>query len=98
MIVFVVDLWFRRGHVVAGPKELKVVHAWFAYKKAEGFRAEQIQSVASDIGATAGHVAYYDLKLQMRDGKEVILAKHLSSKPEAEWLAQQMTAALKRAV
>jgi hypothetical protein len=96
MIMFVADLWFRRGHIVAGPKELKVVRAWFAFKQAEGFRTEQIQSIASDIGANAGHVAYYDLKLQTRDGKEVVLAKHLSSKPEADWLAQQITAALKK--
>ena len=47
------------------------------------------------FGATAGHTAYYDLKIRTRDGREVTAAKNLGSKPEADWLVQQMAAAVK---
>jgi len=36
------------------------------------------------------------LKVRARDGKELMLAKNLDSKPEADWLVRQMIAALKR--
>ena len=98
MMGFVADLWFRRGHVVVNRQGLKVLRAWFAIKKSESFKSDRIQSIAADVGATAGHVAYYDLKLQTRDGNEVILAKHLAGKPEAEWLAREMRAALQREI
>ena len=49
----------------------------------------------ADVGATAGHTVYYDLKVSARDGREFTLAKNLNNKPEADWLARQLTAAAK---
>ena len=44
---------------------------------------------------SAGHTAYYDLKIRTRDGRDFTAAKNLGSKPEADWLVQQMAAAVK---
>jgi hypothetical protein len=81
---------------VVNVEGVKVLRAWFAFKQEQKFPAKEIQNIASDVGATAGHAAYYDLKVQTRDGKEFILAKNLDNKPEADWLVRQMTATLKR--
>jgi hypothetical protein len=69
--------------------------AWFAFKKEQRLPTIEINSIATDVGANAGHAAYHDLKIHARSGKEFLLAKNLNSKPEADWLVQQMIAALK---
>ena len=94
MLAFVFDLWFRRSRVAVNPKGVTFERAWFAYKKEQRLSAGEIKSIATDIGATVGHTAYHDLKIHARDGKEFLLAKNLNSKPEADWLARQMTAAM----
>ena len=96
MAAFVLDLWFRRSHVVVNPQGVKVQRSWFAFKKEQFFPATKIKKIASDIGATAGHAVYYDLKVHGSDGKEFILAKNLNNKPESDWLVRQMIAALQR--
>ena len=96
MAGFVVDLWFRRSRVTVNSKGVAVQRAWFAFKKEQRFRPGDIGSIFTEIGATVGHAAFHDLKIQTRDGKEFSLAKHLNNKPEADWLVQQMTEALMR--
>ena len=95
MTAFVFDLWFRRSRVVVNPKGLTVQRAWFAFQQEQCLKTSEIKSIASDVGATAGHAVYHDLKAQARDGKEFLLAKNVDSKPEADWLVQRMIAALK---
>jgi hypothetical protein len=96
MIVFVFDLWFRRSRVAVNPQGVTVQRAWFVLKKEQRLKTSEIKSIASDVGATAGHAAYFDLKINACDGKEFTLAKNLNSKPEADWLVREMIAALKR--
>jgi hypothetical protein len=94
--VFVFDLWFRRSRVAVNPQGVTVQRAWFVLKKEQRLKTSEIKSIASDVGATAGHAAYFDLKINACDGKEFTLAKNLNSKPEADWLVREMIAALKR--
>jgi hypothetical protein len=96
MTAFVLDLWFRRSRVAVNPESVTVQRAWLAFKKEQRLPAGEIASVTSEVGATAGHAVYHDLKARARDGRELLLAKNLNSKPEADWLARQMMAALKR--
>ena len=96
MSAFVFDLWFRRSRVAVNPEGVTVQRAWLAFKKEQCLPASEIASVISEVGATAGHAVYHDLKAHARDGRELLLAKNLNSKPEADWLVRQMMAALKR--
>jgi hypothetical protein len=96
MSVFVFDLWFRRSRVAVNSEVVTVQRAWFAFKKEQRLPTSEIKSIVSDVGATAGHAAYYDLKVHARDGKECLIAKNLNSKPEADWLVRQMIAEMKR--
>ena len=96
MAAFVFDLWFRRSRVAVNSKGVTVERAWFSFRNEQRLQAGEIKSIACDVGATAGHAVYHDLKIHRRDGKDFILAKHLNSKPEADWLVRQMVEALKQ--
>ena len=63
MIAFVFDLWFRRSRVTVNPDGVTVQRAWLAFKKEHRFAIGEIKNIASDVGATAGHAAYHDLKV-----------------------------------
>jgi hypothetical protein len=95
MAAFVFDLWFRRSRVVIEKGEIKIETAWFDFKKQSSLKISDVASFTADVGANAGHSAYYDLKVGARDGREFTLAKNLNNKPEADWLARQLTAAAK---
>ena len=95
MAAFAFDLWFRRSRVVATPAQVQIETAWLGIKKQRALRVSEVTKITTDVGATAGHTAYYDLKLRTRDGQEFTAAKNLGSKPEADWLAQQMASAVK---
>jgi len=98
MGIFLFDLWFRRTRVGVTPAQLHIVTAWLTLKKEVIIPVGEVASLKADIGATAGHAAYYDLRLKTRKGRELVLAKHLSHKPEADWLIRQMVGVLKRGV
>ncbi|HUA64991.1 MAG TPA: hypothetical protein VME24_04030 [Alphaproteobacteria bacterium] len=93
MLFYVFDLWFRRSRVVVSAGIVTIETSWPGYKKEISVKSADIAEFAAETGMTVGHAAYYDLKLRARDGKEWILAKNLNHKPEAEWLARQLTAA-----
>ncbi|MGA3266658.1 MAG: hypothetical protein ABSE16_07540 [Verrucomicrobiota bacterium] len=90
------DLWFRRSRVSIAAGEIKIETAWLVFKRQASLKISDAANFLAELGATAGHSAYLDLKLRMRDGREFTLAKHLSAKPEADWLVREMTAAAKR--
>jgi hypothetical protein len=96
MAAFVFDLWFHRSRVIIAGDEVKSETAWLNFKKARAFKISDIANITSDIGATAGHAAYHDLKIRTRAGKEFTLAKNLNNQPEANWLVRQMVAAMKK--
>ena len=96
MSIFLADLWLRRSWVRVTPAQVTLRTSWLTYKKETVLAAADVASLKADLGAMAGHATYYDLKLRLRDGREIIAAKHLSHKPEADWLLRQIAAALKR--
>jgi hypothetical protein len=98
MAAFVFDLWFRRSRVVVNSESVTVQKAWLAFKKEQTFPASEIKNITCEVGATAGHAAYHDLKIQTRAGRQITAASNLASKPEADWLVQQMIAALKKSL
>jgi hypothetical protein len=95
MLLFVLDLWFRRNRTVISGDTIKIETAWPVFKAEKTVKISDTANFLAEVGATVGYSAYYDLKLQARDGKELMLAKNLGHKPEADWLARQMTIAAK---
>ncbi len=96
MAAFVFDLWFRRSRVIVNSESVTMQKAWLAFKKEQRLQTGEIKTITSEVGATAGHAAYHDLKIQTRAGRQITAASNLASKPEADWLVQQMIATLKK--
>ncbi len=92
MLYFVLDLWFRRSQVKISGDTIKIHTGWHAFKKEDSLKVSEAANFFAEFGTPVGHLTYYDLKLRTRDGKELLLAKNLGHKPEADWLARQMTA------
>ncbi len=96
MTVFAVDLWFRRSRVVVTPEQWTIETSWLGLKKRRTLEPSGVTNIAAEVGATAGHSAYYDLKIRTRDRRDCTAAKYLGSKPEADWLVREMAGALGR--
>lgn len=97
MLYFVGDLWLRRSHIAIADDAIKIETAWASFRQHHSLKISEAAGFFAEAGTPVGHSTYYDLKLRMRDGKEWLLAKNLGHKPEADWLARQMTAAAKSA-
>lgn len=95
MAAFAFDLWFRRSRVMATPVQVQIETAWLGFKKQQTVKVSEVAGIVTDVGASAGHTAYYDLKIRTRDGRDFTAAKSLGSKPEADWLVRQIAAAVK---
>jgi len=93
MLSFVFDLWFRHNQVRISAAGIRIETGWLSFKKDTVMKLSEGLNFFTEIGAPVGHQTYYDLKLRARDGNELLLAKNLGHKPEAEWLAQQMNQA-----
>lgn len=95
MLYFIGDLWFRRSHVRISGENIRIETGWLSFKQNTSIKKSDAVNFSAESGAMVGHSAYYDLKLKTRDGKEWVLARNLGHKPEADWLARQMTVAAK---
>jgi hypothetical protein len=93
MLSFVLDLWLRSSRTVISGETIKMETSWSGFKTENSIKVSDAVNFLAEAGATVGYTTYYDLKLQARDGKELTLAKNLGHKPEADWLARQMTIA-----
>ncbi len=75
MTAFAFDLWFRRSRVVVTPAQVTVQTAWLVLKKERQIAASDIIGFRAQPGATAGHQAYYDLKIRVRGAQDFATSK-----------------------
>jgi hypothetical protein len=93
--IFAFNLWFHRSRVIVSPERVTIQSSWLGVKKQRILAASAATNFETYDGSQMGHQVYYDLKLKTRAGHEFTAATYISDKPEADWLARQMTAALK---
>jgi hypothetical protein len=93
--VFAFNLWFLRRRVVVTPQEVTIQTSWLIIKKEHKLAAADITGISAPQGMTVGHSAYYDLKV--RTGRDFTAASSIADKPEADWLVQQMSDAIRKA-
>jgi hypothetical protein len=92
--VFAFNLWFLHRRVVVTPQQVTIQTSWLIIKKEHKLAAADITGISAQPGMTVGHSAYYDLKV--RTGRDFTAASSIADKPEADWLVQQMLAAIKK--
>ncbi len=75
---------------------MRAVNRWLLFTRARNFDAADVERIETKVGMTSGNQAYQDLQVVTRAGKKFTVAGSLASKPEADWLIQEMTKALGR--
>jgi len=90
------NLWLKSSRVTIDSSGVRAVNRWFIFSRARNFSAGDIGGVETKIGMTSGNQAFYCLQLALRAGKNTTVASGIASKPEADWLVQEMTKALGR--
>ena len=75
LAVVAFNLWFLRSRVVVTPGQVTVQKLWLGIKKERKFMAADIAAFAAQSGATAGHQAYYDLKIKLSTGDDLASRK-----------------------
>jgi hypothetical protein len=93
--VFAFNLWFLHRRVVVTPQQVTIQTSWLIIKKEHKLAAADITGISAPQGMTVGHSAYYDLKV--RTGRDFTAASSIADKPEADWLVQQMSDAIRKA-
>jgi len=90
------NLWFKASRVTVDSTGIRAVNRWLLFTRAHHFAALDIDRMETKVGMTCGNQAYLDLKVVTRAGKACTVASGLASKPEADWLVQEMAKALGR--
>jgi hypothetical protein len=94
--IFAFNLLFLRRRVVVTPEQATVQTSWLMFKKERKLAAAGITGFSAQPGMTVGHSAYYDLKIHAGDPQGITAAGNIPDKPEADWLVQQMSAAIRK--
>jgi len=90
------NLWFKSSRVTVDSAGLCAVNRWLLFTRTKIFDAGEVERLETKVGMTSGNQAYQDLQVVTRSGKKFTVAGGLASKPEADWLVQEMIKALGR--
>jgi hypothetical protein len=93
-VVLVFAMWFGSCRLVVGAHGIHVRKRWLLFQSHQKFIREEIKDIVLHIGMTSGTRAYYDLRVLTVFGRGRTIATSIADKREAEWLAQEMKAAL----
>lgn len=92
------NVWFKSSRVTVDSTGVRAVNRWLLFTRARNFDAAEVERLETKIGMTSGNQAYQDLQIVTHAGKKITVAGGLASKPEADWLVQEMSCALGRRV
>ena len=90
------NLWFKSSRVTVDATGIRAVNRWLLFTRTRNFAVAEVERLETKVGMTSGNQAYQDLQIVTRAGKKSTVAGGLASKPEADWLAQEMIKALGR--
>ena len=65
--LFAFNLWFLHSRVVVTPEQVTIQKSWLGIKTERKLAAADITGISTHQGMTAGHAAYYDLKIRIGD-------------------------------
>jgi len=82
--------------VLVNPAGVAVTSTVLGFSVKKAIPVQEIASIKTKVGVTAGTTVYHDIKIQCRNGKEICVGRDIKDEMEAEWLAAEMTKALAR--
>jgi hypothetical protein len=98
VVVFLgcLSLWLKETRVTINSKGVHAAQRWVFFDRKHSFDAGDIARFDSKIGMRSGQQVYYDIQLITRAERKITVATGITSKPETNWLVQEMTKALGR--
>ena len=96
LIYAAVYSWTHATRVEVTPEAVTVTQSTLGISRCRTIAASEIAEIKTKIGMTSGTNVYHDLKLVLRDESEIVAGSTIKDAREAEWLAAEMTKALKR--
>jgi hypothetical protein len=94
LLLAVLGVWTLTTRVTVEPGALTVRSGCFGVGRARTIRGDAVRQIEVRIGMQAGGTPFYDLSLLDKAGKRRGIGGMIRDKHEAEWLAEQMRAAL----
>ena len=90
---FAVQMWLGTTRVVIG-SALRLQSGLLGRGKVREIALSEISSITDRIGAQSGNgtgTPYYDIELNLTNGKKLTLGRSLRDKHEVDWLVSEMT-------
>jgi hypothetical protein len=92
-----INLWFKRTRVTINSTRVSAAKHWLIFGGTRLFDAGDVAHFECKIGMQSGQQVFQDIQLITRTDKRFTVATSIASKPEADWLVQEMNKALGRA-
>lgn len=89
----VLTLWMGTSKMAMGTDRVKLQRGLLGVGPTREVEFSQIAGILMPIGMQSGErsgTPYYEIRLRLNDGKEVMVAEGIRSKPEAEWLVARL--------
>ena len=90
-----VEFWFKDSRVCIDASGIVVRHRRLGLTQVKRLSAAEVAEIKAERGMQSGQTVYYGIRILTTAGRQLTAVGTIPDKREAEWLAQQMTAALK---
>jgi hypothetical protein len=93
LLYICIQMWFGTTRVGIGNGTLLFQDGYFGGGKIRRFAFSELASINSKIGSQQGGgtgTPYYDIELNLRNGKKLTLGRTIKNKQEVDWLIEEM--------
>lgn len=87
VVVAVLNMLFHSSRIEADGQSLRVTDSWVFFKKKASYTLTEITDIAAKRGMQSGNKTYFDVKLQLKTGREITLGSSVPDMEYATWLA-----------
>jgi len=96
VLLAALDILAGRSRISADRQTLASRRSWLGLGRTRKFDANEVEDVVARIGQSSGSSARYNIEARFRDGRRVLIAKHLANKRDADGVAARLRRAIGR--
>lgn len=84
------DWTVGRSTIRASREGVVITRKWLGLGGSRTIPAQDLAAAGANVGASAGRNAYFDVRLRLKNGSQVVAAKYVRSRKDAEALAAKI--------
>lgn len=88
------NLWLKQSTITINPQQTVIINRWLLLRRTRSFDTMAVRSFQINSGMQSGERVFYKIQLILRSGQARTVGGGIPSKPEAEWLEQEMNRSL----